>query len=80
MKGGTHGGENSMKATEGVKESRKPERGCCRRDSAEHEEEGRVLSAQRMAEKNDTIAEAQGRTTKLLEEIRSLENLNDAYR
>ena len=52
--------------------------GCCRRDSAEHEEEGRAHIDQRITENNSTNADRRGYG--MLEEIVSAENLNRAYK
>ena len=52
--------------------------GCCRRDSAEHEEEGRALIDQRITENNSTNADRRGYG--LLEEVVSARNLNEAYK
>lgn len=60
--------------------SRKPQKaGYCRRDSAEHEEEGRALSATRTAAYEDAAAQTE-RESKLLEQILDVKNLNDAYK
>lgn len=52
--------------------------GCCRRDSAEHEEEGGALIGRRITENN--VTNANRRVDGLLEEIVSTENLNRAYK
>ena len=52
--------------------------GCCRRDSAEHEEEGRALIDKRITENNSTNADRGGYG--MLEEIVSAGNLNQAYK
>ena len=52
--------------------------GCCRRDSAEHEEEGRAHIDQKITENNSTNADRRGYG--MLEEIVSAENLNRAYK
>ena len=70
-----------MKVTEvEIKESTKHccGNGCCRRDSAEREGEGRALIDQRITENNSTNADR--REDGLLEEIVSADNLNRAYK
>jgi len=70
-----------MKVTElGRKESRILccGTGCCQRDSAEHEEYGRVLTEKRITENNATNANRQGNG--LLEQILNRTNLNKAYK
>lgn len=52
--------------------------GCCRRDSAEREGEGRALIDQRMTENNSANADRQ--VDGLLEEIVNAGNLNRAYK
>ena len=52
--------------------------GCCRRDSAEREGEGRALIDQRITENNSTNVDR--RVDGLLEEIVSARNLNRAYK
>ena len=52
--------------------------GCCRKDSAEHEGEGRALIDQRITENNSTNADRRGYG--MLEEIVSAGNLNRAYK
>ena len=52
--------------------------GCCQRDSAEREGEGRAPIGQRITENNST--NANGRVGGLLEEIVSVRNLNRAYK
>ena len=52
--------------------------GCCRKDSAEHEGEGRALIDQRITENNSANADRRGYG--MLEEIVSADNLNRAYK
>ncbi len=64
----------------GIKEGRIPccSKGCCQRDSAEHEGYDRALTDVRITENNTTNADRYGNG--LLEEILCTENLNKAYR
>ena len=52
--------------------------GCCRKDSAEHEGEGRALIDKRITENNSADADRRGYG--MLEEIVSADNLNRAYK
>ncbi len=52
--------------------------GCCRRDSAEHEEKGGALIGKRITENNVTNTDR--KVDGLLEQIVSTENLNRAYK
>ena len=52
--------------------------GCCRKDSAEHEGEGRALIDKRITENNSADADSRGYG--MLEEIVSADNLNRAYK
>lgn len=70
-----------MKVTKvGTKESRIPccSKGCPQRDSAEHEGYAGALTDKRITENNNTNTNSRG--DKLLEQILSRENLNNAYK